>query len=182
MSEEQKDPTLESQGMYLFMEDFNEKSCAKAIRFVLEKNMSNSPPKNLRFIINSPGGHVTDCFALIDTIKASKIPVYTVGLGCIASCGLLLFMSGQKGHRYLTPNTSILSHQFSWGSYGKEHELFARVKEFNLSQERMLDHYRKCTGLGDKKIREFLLPPEDVWLTAEEAVKLNVADKIVTTY
>ena len=45
-------------------------------------------------------------------------------------CGLSIFMSGQKGHRTLTPNTSILSHQWAWGSAGKEHELFATIKEF----------------------------------------------------
>jgi ATP-dependent Clp protease protease subunit len=91
-------------------------------------------------------------------------------------------MAGEKGKRVITPNTSILSHQYSWGSGGKEHELFARVKEFELSTDRMLKHYKKCTGLSEKVIREVLLPAEDVWLSAEEAVKYKIADKIVETY
>ena len=107
-------------------------------------------------MICSPGGAMPECFALIDIMKGSRIPIHTVGLGCIASCGLLLFITGEKGHRVLTPNTSILSHQFSWGSYGKEHELFAQVKEFELSTVRMIDHYKKCTGLKEKEIREYL--------------------------
>jgi ATP-dependent Clp protease protease subunit len=115
-------------------------------------------------------------------MKGSAIPVKTVGLGMIASCGLLTFMSGTKGRRVITPNTSILSHQYSWGSVGKEHELFARVKEFELSTARMMAHYKKCTGLSEKKIREILLPAEDVWLSAKEAVKYGIADKIVSTY
>ena len=41
-------------------------------------------------------------------------------------------MSGTKGRRIITPNTSI--QQYSWGSSGKEHELFARVREFELSR------------------------------------------------
>lgn len=166
------------------MEDFTASSCASAIRFVLEKNLmeKSERPDHLTFVINSPGGDVNACFALIDTIKSSKIPVHTVGIGLIASCGLNLFMSGAKGHRVVTPNTSILSHQFSWGSYGKEHELFAVVKEFTLTQKRIVDHYKKCTGLNEKKIREILLPAEDVWLDAKEAVKYGIADRIVTTY
>ena len=115
-------------------------------------------------------------------MKGSAIPVKTVGLGMIASCGLLTFMSGTKGRRVLTPNTSILSHQYSWGSGGKEHELFARVREFELSTERMINHYKKCTGLSEKKVRDILLPPEDRWLSAKEAVKYGIADKIVSTY
>ena len=113
---------------------------------------------------------------------ASGIPIKTVGLGLIASCGILTFMSGAKGKRIITPNTSILSHQYSWGSTGKEHELFARVREFELSSERMMQHYKKCTGLSEKKIREVLLPPQDIWLSAKEAVKFGIADKIKELY
>ena len=43
----------------------------------------------------------------------------------------------------------------------------------------MMDHYKKCTGLSEKKIREILLPAEDVWLSALEAIKYGIADKIV---
>jgi ATP-dependent Clp protease protease subunit len=115
-------------------------------------------------------------------MKGSKIPIHTIGLGMIASCGVVTFMAGAKGHRYLTPNTSILSHQYSWGSHGKEHELFAVVREFELSTERMIEHYKKCTGMSEKKIRQVLLPPEDIWLSADEAIKYGIADKIKKVY
>jgi ATP-dependent protease ClpP protease subunit len=100
----------------------------------------------------------------------------------IASAGLLTFMAGQKGHRYITRNTSILSHQYSWGSIGKEHELMAAVKELDNTTVRVLEHYKKCTGLTEANIKKYLLPPEDVWLTSEEAVKHKIADKVVDTY
>ena len=115
-------------------------------------------------------------------MKGSKIPIKTVGLGMIASCGLLMFISGAKGKRVLTPNTSILSHQYSWGSIGKEHELFARVRELELTTERMINHYKKCTGLKEKDIREYLLPPHDVWLSAKEAKKLGLCDSVSQIY
>ena len=78
----------------------------------------------------------------------------------------------------LTPNTSILSHQFSWGSDGKAHELFATMKEFELTQRRMVEHYERCTGLSREEIKTVLLPPHDVWLTAEEALALKICDAI----
>jgi ATP-dependent Clp protease protease subunit len=179
------DPTkrsLPEEGIFLFMEDFNEESCKNAINFILTHNIQDKPLKKLQLMINSPGGSVHACFALIDVMKGSRIPVHTIGLGMIASCGILTFMAGKKGHRYLTPNTSILSHQYSWGSRGKEHELFAVVREFELSTERMLEHYKKCTGMSEKKIREVLLPPQDVWLDAKEAIKYGIADKIKEIY
>ena len=171
-------------GIIYFSDGFDSTTTKPVINTIIEKNLlpNSQRPKELTLIINSPGGQVHSAFALIDTMKGSAIPVKTVGLGMIASCGLLTFMSGTKGRRVITPNTSILSHQYSWGSGGKEHELFARVREFELSTARMLEHYKKCTGLSEKKVRDILLPPEDRWLSAKEAVKYGIADKIVSTY
>ena len=80
--------------------------------------------------------------------------------------------------RMLTPNTSILSHQYSWGSDGKHHELFAMTKEFGLAQQRMMDHYRVTTGLDEEVIKQRLLPASDVYLSAEEALALGICDFI----
>ena len=171
-------------GIIYFSDHFDSTTTKPVINTIIEKNLlpQNERPKEITLVINSPGGEVHSAFALIDTMKGSAIPVKTIGLGMIASCGLLTFMSGTKGRRFLTPNTSILSHQYSWGSAGKEHELFARVREFELSTGRMIEHYKKCTGLSEKKIREILLPAEDVWLSAKEAVKYGLADKIKEVY
>ena len=171
-------------GYYYMADGFTYDSTKPIVQWIIEKNLlpAQERPKELTLIINSPGGSVHAAFALIDTMKGSAIPVKTVGLGLIASCGVLTFMAGAKGKRILTPNTSILSHQYSWGSSGKEHELFARVREFELSTDRMLAHYKKCTGMSEKKIREILLPPEDKWLSAKEAVKYGIADKIKEVY
>ena len=119
---------------------------------------------------------------VIDTMKGSSIPIHTLGLGQISSCGILTFMAGAKGHRVLTPNTTILSHQYSWGTSGKEHELIAASRAFDLISEKMIGLYRSCTGLSDKKIREVLLPPQDIWLSAQEALKYGIADKIKKMY
>jgi ATP-dependent Clp endopeptidase proteolytic subunit ClpP len=173
---------IESNGIYVLMDQINHATCREAIKWIMNHNLSDNPLPQLTIIINSPGGDVHAAFALIDTMKASNIPIKTVGLGLIASCGFLIFIAGTKGKRILTPNTAILSHQYSWGSKGKEHELYARVKEFELSTQRMIDHYKKCLGMTEAKIKEILLPPQDVWLSATEAKKLKICDKIEELY
>ena len=75
-----------------------------------------------------------------------------------------------------------MSHQYSWGSRGKEHELYAINKEFELSSERMIEHYKKCTGKSEAYIRKHLLGPSDEWMSAKEAVKHGIADKVSDTY
>ncbi len=176
-------PSLEDHHYYLFNDDFNPTSCGNALSFILQRNlMTKDRPKQIKMIINSPGGEVPSAFALIDTMKGSRIPIYTYGLGEIGSCGLLTFIAGEKGKRFITRNTGILSHQWAWGAFGKEHELMSRVKEFKNTQHRVMEHYKRCTGMKEKDILKYLLPPEDVWLTAKEAVKYGIADEVVDFY
>ena len=185
MSKEKKEnvqPSVEECGIYLLMDEITDSTCKDVISFIISKNLTKPYPKYLQIVINSGGGDLQAAFALIDTMKGSAIPVRTVGLGCVASAAVLIFISGEKGKRVLTPNTSILSHQFSWGTYGKEHELIATTREYELTTERMLKHYKKCTGLTEKKIREHLLPPQDVWLSATQAKKLGICDNVKTVY
>lgn len=170
---------LQASGMYVFMGEVSTETIQPVIEWILYENfVSKKRKKELLLMICSEGGDMSAAFALIDVMHSSVIPIKTVGLGQIASAGLMIFLTGTPGRRVLTPNTSILSHQFSWGSDGKAHELFATVKEFELTQQRMVDHYIKCTGLGQEEIRKNLLPPHDVYLTAQEALDLHVCDAI----
>ena len=191
MSEKQQnqqnatDPKSElfQRGVTVFMGNVTQETMSPLVDWIIASNFNKDKKhKELTLGICSPGGDLNACFALLDVMKGSKIPIRTIGMGMIASCGLLMFISGTKGRRILTPNTSILSHQYSWGSYGKEHELFARVKEFDLTTQRLMNHYKKCTGLKEKEIRNKLMPAHDVWLDAKEAKKLGLCDKIRETY
>lgn len=162
----------------LLMEEITLASAKNAVEWIFEANFAEERPELLNLIITSPGGDLNAAFALIDVMRGSAIPIRTIGLGQIASAGLMIFIAGDKDNRILTPNTSILSHQYSWGAFGKEHELFATVKEFDLTTKKMIQHYKKCTGLSDAKIREVLLPPQDIWLSPLEAKKLGLCDHV----
>lgn len=171
--------TLQDSGMYVFMGEVSTDSVKPVIEWILQENyVTRKRRKELLLMLCSEGGDSSAAFALIDVMRSSRIPVKTVGLGQIASAGLMIFLAGAPGRRVLTPNTSILSHQFSWGSDGKAHELFATIKEFELTQQRMIALYRQCTGLDDATIKQKLLPPHDVWLDAQEALALKICDHV----
>lgn len=170
---------LNDHGIYVLMDGIDDDSVKPVIEWILHENhVKKKKLKELLLMVCSNGGSIESAFALIDVMRSSRIPIKTVGLGSIASCGLLIFLAGAKGRRILTPNTSILSHQFSWGSEGKAHELFATVKEFELTQKRMVDHYRVSTGLDDETIKRVLLPPQDVYLSADEALQYRICDHV----
>ena len=170
---------LRESGMYVFMDEVSSETIKPVIEWILYENyVSKHRKKELLLMICSEGGDLSAAFALIDTMRASQIPIKTVGLGLIASCGLLIFITGTRGRRILTPNTSILSHQFSAGSEGKSHELFATIREFELTNKRLIEHYKQCTGLSEEMVMAKLLPAQDVWLDHDSALELNLCDEI----
>lgn len=170
---------IREKGIYYLADEINMHVIRDCATWIMDSNLQKQKKQpHLTLMVTSYGGDLSAAFALIDIMRGSSIPVRTIGLGCIASAGLLIFISGEKGNRIITPNTSILSHQWSWGQVGKEHELIATMREFELTTIRMINHYKKCTGLPEKTVRERLLPPQDVWLSPQEALKYKITNKV----
>ncbi len=174
------DCSSSNNNIHLLFGEIDTESSRVVIEWILESTFSKKPPETLNLIINSAGGDLNSGFAIIDIIESSKIPVRTIGLGQVSSAGLMIFLAGKAGERVLTPNTSIMSHQYGWGSVGKHHELIAIQKEFNLTFERMLAHYKKHTKLSTAEIKKYLLPSEDVYLSSEEALKYKICDRVAS--
>jgi ATP-dependent Clp protease, protease subunit len=167
-----------SVGIYLLYGDIDVDSMRDCSNWILSENISDNPPDVLNLVINSPGGSLNDAFALISIMNSSQIPIRTVGMGLVASAGLFIFMAGQKGLRTIDPNSEIMSHNFSSGSSGSYLELQNMSKQYKKIDARIVAHYKKHTGLSEPEIREHLITPLDVYLTAKEAVKLGLADTI----
>ncbi|MCY3737633.1 MAG: ATP-dependent Clp protease proteolytic subunit [Gemmatimonadaceae bacterium] len=133
----------------------------------------------IQLMINSGGGECAAGFGVIDLMDWSRLPVYTTGVGMVASMALAVFMAGEPGHRVLTPRTSVLSHRFSALSFGNHSELVARRKEEDLLHRRLVDHYLAFSNLtSEEEVTERLLSNVDTWLTPEEAVEVGIADKV----
>ncbi len=148
--------------------------CQDIIRINEEENADF-----IQFIINSSGGLCSAGFAIIDMMDWSHLPVYTTGIGIIASMALAVFMAGEKGRRVITPRTSILSHRFSSLSFGNHSELIAKRKEEDLMHKRLLEHYKQHTSLEtEKDITEKLLRDVDTWLTPQESINMGITDVI----
>jgi ATP-dependent Clp protease protease subunit len=169
--------TLHNAGSYYLTGDVDEHSIAPIIKWILAENITMRH-KQLNIFINSLGGDLYQAFGLIDVMKSSKIPVATFGIGSLMSAAFLIFISGNKGQRSLTKNTSVMSHQFSTYYEGKEHDVKASEKETRYIKQRMLDVIKESCAMDERMIKRKLLPPSDVWLSAEECVELGVADAI----
>lgn len=169
---------LENSVFYLSGE-ISEDSVTACIRWLIYENLQSSSEKLLTIYINSYGGDLYQAFALIDMIKNSRHPVRTIGVGAIMSAAFLIFTSGSPGNRIISRNTSLMCHQYSDEIAGKHHDLKATLKEGENCNTKMLEILREATDLTAARIRAKLLKETDVYLTAQEAVELNVADHIL---
>lgn len=158
--------------------DISLETVTPVIKWIIYENLSQQN-KTLTLYINSMGGDLYQAFALIDIMRSSKLPIRTVGLGSIMSAAFLIFASGTKGMRIISPNTGIMCHQFSDEQEGKYHDIKAQVVESDNCNRRMLEVLKEATGLPANSVKSKLLPASDVYLTADELVKLKVADEIL---
>jgi ATP-dependent Clp protease, protease subunit len=171
-------------GVMFLTGDIDNESVLPIIASIMEYNLlePENQPSHLTLFVNSPGGYTSPAYHLIDSMKQSPIPVQTIGMGEVASAALMILMAGVKGKRMASETCSLMSHQYSAGLGGKEHEILAGAKDMQMESARMMLHYKKCTKKSESYIRKHLLPQSDCYLTPEEAVKHGIIDGIVATY
>lgn len=135
--------------------------------------------KDIFLYINSPGGSVYDALAIYDTMQYVSNDIQTVGIGMQASAAAFLLASGTKGKRFLLPNSTVMIHQPSSGTRGKVTDQEIDLQE-SLRVKKLLEEIMaKNTGQKLEKIHEDM--ERDRWMTAAEAAKYGLVDKVITT-
>ena len=134
--------------------------------------------KDIIFYINSPGGSVYDAFAIYDTMQYVKSDIQTVGVGVQASAAAFLLSSGAKGKRLLLPHATVMIHQPHAGTKGRVSDMEIDLRE-GLRMKKLLNEIMaKNTGQSVKKIEADM--ERDFWMSAEEAKKYGLVDKVIT--
>lgn len=133
--------------------------------------------KEIQFFINSPGGFVTDGFAIYDTILSLKSPVSTICTGLAASMGSILLSVGTKGRRFIQPHAKVMIHQPSGGARGQASNIEIQATEIlktkELSAQLLADN---CGQTVEKVMKDF---NRDYWMNAEESVEYGIVDGIL---
>ena len=163
---------------YLFTGPVKTRTVRPLIEWVMSFNLleKEDRPDLLKIVVSSLGGDVSNCFAAVDVLLGSAIPIHTVGLGGLASCGLTLFMCGSK--RIVAPHTLITSHQYSGGSDGKHHELLAERAAQDWTHQALIDLYCKQTRQNDIYVGPTFFGPSDRHFSAQEAMDTGLAHEI----
>ena len=150
---------------------------------------SENPDQDISLFINSPGGLVTAGLAIYDTIQFIKPDVATYVMGQAASMGSFLAQSGAKGKRYVLPEARTMIHRVSSGTPGTRGSVHVQELQFEDAKrtyeesqrinKRLTELYVRHNTAGKTYEQMFETMKFDTFLSAEEAVKWGLADKII---
>ncbi len=138
---------------------------------------ADNPERDINIYLNSPGGSVQAGLAIYDTIQFLSAPVSTICMGMAASMGAFLLAAGTKGKRRALPNSRIMIHQPSGGSYGTAADIEIQAKEILYARERLNTLLAKHTGQPLDKVAEDV--DRDRFMSPEEALEYGIIDEIV---
>lgn len=130
----------------------------------------------IKIFIDSPGGDLVATFTMINSIKMSKTPVWTINIGAAYSGGFFTFIAGHKRIAY--PLASFLFHEGSTGTSGDAGKFrnFADFykKELDILKEVVLEN----TNISEEDYEKHI--NDDWWFTAKEALEYGICDELAT--
>ena len=133
----------------------------------------------IKIYIDSPGGSVDPGFAIFDTIRFINAPVYTIGMGLVASAGALVLLAAPKENRLAFPNSHYLIHQpLLSGLRGTATEIEIQATEIEKTRARINEIISEETGKSLKQVAKDT--DRDYWLVAKEAVDYGLVSRIIT--
>ena len=138
---------------------------------------SESETEPINIYISSPGGYCSAGQSICSTMKLVKPPVYVTAHGEIASMASVITSCGEKGHRYILPNTRVMLHQASSGTEGNIQDMEISLMETKRVNETLLKMLAENCGKTLEEMRE--ATKRDFWLSDKEAVAFGIVDKIL---
>lgn len=152
---------------------------------------AEDPEKPIYLYVQSEGGEVSAGLAVYDTIQFISAPVYTIVMGQAASMGSFIAQAGEAGHRYVLPESRTMIHRVSHGLPGTSGSVNVTELEFEDARrsfeeakrlnKRLTELYARHNSQGmDYETLEATMR-HDTYLTADEAVKMGLADKVIAS-
>ena len=135
------------------------------------------PDKDIHLYINSPGGSISAGMAIYDTMQYIKCDVSTICVGLAASMGSFLLAAGAKGKRLALPNSEIMIHQPLGGAKGQASDIKIQADHILFVRNRMNHLLSELTGQPMDIIERDT--DRDNWMTADDAVRYGIIDKVV---
>ncbi len=141
---------------------------------LLLESMGDDP---IRVFIDSPGGDADAGFAVFDMLRFVSPPVWTIGMGLVASAASIIALAAPKERRIGLPNSHYLIHQPLSGMRGVASEIEIHAREIDKFKEKINRLIAQETGQDYARVVKDT--DRDCWLSADEAVSYGLISRIV---
>jgi ATP-dependent Clp protease, protease subunit len=155
--------------------EVNKPLAERVIRQLLLLEAESLEP--IKVMIDSPGGDADAGYAIIDMIRFIGAPVYTIGMGLVASAGANILLAAPKERRLGLPNSHYLIHQPSSGMRGVATEIEIHAQEIEKMRRRINELIATETGQDLAQVEKDT--DRDFWMNADEAVKYGLLSRVV---
>lgn len=139
---------------------------------------SQDPDKEVMFYINSPGGEVNAGLAIYDTMRHIRSKISTICVGQAASMAAILLAAGEKGRRFVLPNSRVLIHQPMGGVSGQASDIEIHAREILQLRERLNEILVNHTGQSSERVKKDT--ERDFFMGSEKAKEYGIVDEVMT--
>lgn len=132
--------------------------------------------KSLTVHIHSPGGVVSEGFAIHDFLRSQGKPVTTIIEGECASIATVIALAGDT--RKMTSNSEFMIHM-PWGmAAGESEDIQKYADELKRNEDKIADFYAQKTKLDKTSILDMM--KKETFMSAEEALQHGFITEIAT--
>ena len=111
-------------------------------------------------------------------VVRDQCEIHTVGIGKVMSAGVLILAAGTKGKRRLGRNCRVMIHSVIGGNAGSFHNLENEMEEIRHMQKTYVKLLAAETNMTEAQLNKMINKKVNVYLSAEEAVELGIADEV----
>ena len=138
--------------------------------------------RSIAMMVSTHGGVASDMFSILDImdmVKSRSCDIETFGIGKVMSAGVPILAAGTKGKRKVGRNCRIMLHNVMAGTGGTIFSMENELEEIKWVQDRYIETLANYTKLTPSRIKKLLKTQKDVYISAEEAIKMGIADEII---
>ena len=156
--------------------EINKELAEKVVRQLLVLEADSSDP--IRLYIDSPGGDADAGFSIFDMIRFINAPVYTIGIGLVASAAAIVLLASPKERRFAFPNSRYLIHQPLSGIRGVATEIEIHAQELEKMRVKINELISQESGKPVEKVQKDT--DRDFWMIAEEAKEYGLVNAVIS--
>jgi ATP-dependent Clp protease protease subunit len=131
----------------------------------------------IQIFIDSPGGDADAGFAIFDMIRFVEAPVWTIGMGLVASAAAIIQLACPKERRHGLPNSHYLIHQPLSGIRGVATDIEIHARELDKLREKINHLIAEETGIPISQVEKDT--DRDYWMNAEEAQTYGLISRVI---